>query len=111
MIAQQIIILSSCLILSNAATGDVNYSDQNNLITAYDFYLSGNKFCHDGKYHEAILAFIKSAELDPDYYYTHINHGLALAKTRQFEKAIQKFTLCIKKKWGFLQIVLFLAPS
>ena len=100
MIAQQIIILSSCLILSNIATGDVNYSDQNDLITAYDFYLSGNKFCHDGKYDKAIGAFIKSVELDPDYYYARINHGVALAGTRQFKKAIQEFSLCISKKWG-----------
>jgi hypothetical protein len=99
-ITTQIFILSSCLLLSGSAIGKENSTDPNNLKTAHDFYLSGNKFCHDGNYHEAILAFIKSAELDPDYYYTHINHGLALAKTRQFKKAIQKFTLCIGKKWG-----------
>jgi hypothetical protein len=62
--------------------------------------LSGNKFCHDGKYDKAIGAFIKSAELDPDYYYARINLGVALARTRQFKNAIQQFTLCISKKWG-----------
>jgi tetratricopeptide (TPR) repeat protein len=96
----RILILSSCLLISNSAVGNVNSADQNNLKTAHDFYLSGNKFCRDGEYDKAIPAFIKSAELDPDYYYTHINLGLALAKTRQFDKAIRKFTLCISKKWG-----------
>jgi tetratricopeptide (TPR) repeat protein len=98
--ALRILILSSCLILSNSAFGNANSADQNNLKTAHDFYLSGNKSCHDGKYEKAIPSFIKSAELDPDYYYTHINHGVAMARTRQFRKAIQKFTLCINKKWG-----------
>lgn len=100
MIALRILILSSCLLLSNSAIGNANSADQNNLKTAHDFYLSGNKFCHDGKYEKAIHTFIKSAELDPDYYYTHINLGVALARTRQFKKAIQEFTLCISKKWG-----------
>ena len=100
MIALRILIVSSCLLLSNSAIGNENSADQNNLKTAHDFYLSGNKFCHDGKYEKAIPAFIKSTELDPDYYYSHINLGLALARTRQFKKAIQKFTLCINKKWG-----------
>lgn len=92
MIALRILILSSCLLLSNIAIGNANSADHNNLKTAYDFYLSGNKFCHDGKYQKAIHTFIKSAELDPDYYYTHINLGVALARTRQFKKAIQEFT-------------------
>jgi len=100
MIALRILILSSCLLLSKNAIGNVNSVDHNNLKTAHDFYLSGNKFCHDGKYEKAIPTFIKSAELDPDYYYTHINLGVALARTRQFKKAIQEFTLCISKKWG-----------
>ena len=100
MIALQVLILSSCLLLSNSAVGNANSAAQNNLKTAHDFYLSGNKFCHDGKYEKAIPAFIKSTELDPDYYYSHINLGLSLARTRQFKKAIAEFTLCINKKWG-----------
>jgi len=99
-ITTRILILSSCLLLSSSAIGKENSADPNNLKTAHDYYLSGNKFCHDGKYEQAIPAFIKSAELDPDYYYTHINLGLTLAKTRQYKKAIQKFSLCISKKWG-----------
>ena len=100
MIVLRILILSSCLLLSNSAVGNANSADQDNLKTAHDFYLRGNKFCHDGKYDKAISTFIKSAELDPDYYYAHINLGVALARTRQFEKAIQKFTLCISREWG-----------
>jgi len=100
MIALRILILSSCFLLSNSAISNTNSADRNNLKTAHDFYLSGNKLCHEGKYEKAIPAFIKSAELDPDYYYTHVNLGVALARTRQFQKAIQKFTLCISKKWG-----------
>ncbi|MHC4323891.1 MAG: hypothetical protein ACYSUX_06430 [Planctomycetota bacterium] len=100
MLALRILILSSCLLLSNGATGNASSADQNNLNTAYDFYLSGNKFCHEGNYDKAIPTFIKSVELDPDYYYARINLGVALARTRQFKKAIQEFTLCISKKWG-----------
>ncbi|MFC1781414.1 hypothetical protein ACFLZ8_04065 [Planctomycetota bacterium] len=62
--------------------------------------MNGNKFCYDGEYDKAIPTFIKSVELDADYYYTHINLGVALAMTRQFKKSIQEFTLCISKKWG-----------
>jgi len=100
MITLRILILSFCLFLSNSAIGNANSEEQNNLKTAHDFYLSGNKFCHDAKYEKAIPAFVKSTELDSDYYYTHINLGVALARTRQFKKAIQEFTLCISKKWG-----------
>ncbi len=100
MIVLRIFILLSCLLLSNIAIGNANSVDQNNLKTAFDFYLSGNKFYHDGRYDKAISAFIKSTELDPDYYYAHINLGAALARTRQFKKAIEEFTLCISKKWG-----------
>ena len=100
MIALRILILLSCLLLSNIAIGNANSSAQNNLRTAYNFYLSGNKLCHDNKYDKAIGAFIKSTKLDPDYYYARINLGVALARTRQFKKAIQEFTLCISKKWG-----------
>jgi tetratricopeptide (TPR) repeat protein len=100
MIALRILILSSCFLFSNSTIGNTNSADQNNLKTAHDFYLSGNKLCHEDKYEKAIPTFIKSAELDPDYYYTHINLGVALARTRQFKKAIQRFTLCISKEWG-----------
>jgi tetratricopeptide (TPR) repeat protein len=100
MIALRILILSSCLLLSNSAFAKANPAEQNNPKTAHDFYLSGNKFCLEGKYEKAIPTFIKSAELDPDYYYTHINLGVALAGTGQLKKAIEKFTLCINKKWG-----------
>ncbi|MHC4206681.1 MAG: tetratricopeptide repeat protein [Planctomycetota bacterium] len=100
MIVLRNFILSSCLLLSNIAIGNANSADQNNLKTAHDFYLSGNKFCHDGKYDKAISALLKSTQLDPDYYYARINLGVALARTRQFKKAIGEFTLCISKKWG-----------
>lgn len=100
MITLRLLVLSSCLLLSNITIANGNSADQNTLKTAHDFYLSGNRFYLDGKYDEAIPAFIKSTELDPDYYYAHINLGVALAKTRQFRKAIQEFTMCISKKWG-----------
>lgn len=99
-ITLRILILSFCILLPKLANGNENSVVQNNPETAYDFYLIGNKFCHEGDYDKAIPVFIKSAELDPDYYYTHINLGVALARTRQLDKAIQKFTLCINKKWG-----------
>jgi tetratricopeptide (TPR) repeat protein len=80
--------------------GNASSTDQNNLKTAHDFYLGGNRFCHHGKYDKAIPAFNKSVEFDPDYYYARVNLGVALARTRQFKKAIQEFTLCVNRKWG-----------
>ncbi len=100
MIALRILILSFCLLLSNSAIGSANSAGQSNRETAHDFYLSGNTFCHEGKYDRAIPTFTKSTELDPDYYYARINLGVALAETAQFKKAIEEFTLCISKKWG-----------
>jgi len=100
MIALRIVILSSCLVLSIGAVGHANSADQSNLETAHDFYLKGNTFCHAGQYDKAIPTFVKSTELDPDYYYARINLGVALAKTGQFKKANEQFTWCIGKKWG-----------
>ena len=68
--------------------------------TAYDFYLSGNRFYHDGKYDEAVSAFQKSVQLDQDYYYARVNLGVALARCRDMEQAIRQFTFCIDQKWG-----------
>ena len=62
LISIRIFILSSCLLITNSAVGNVNSSDQNNLKMAHDFYLSGNKFCHDGEYDKAIQAFIKKED-------------------------------------------------
>ena len=74
--------------------------EQKKPVTAYDFYLSGNRFYHSGKYTEAISAFKKSIQLDPDYYYARVNLGVAMAQLRDFKQAAQQFTFCINEKWG-----------
>ncbi len=100
MSALRILILSSCFLLSNSVIGSANPAGQSHRETAHDFYLKGNAFCHEGKYDKAILALVRSIELDPDYYYARINLGVALAETGRFEKAIEQFSWCISKKWG-----------
>lgn len=74
--------------------------EQKETVTAYDFYLNGNRFYHSGKYTEAISAFKKSIQLDPDYYYARVNLGAAMAQIRDFKQAVQQFTFCINEKWG-----------
>jgi tetratricopeptide (TPR) repeat protein len=73
---------------------------EKNSETAYDFYLSGNRFYHDGKYDEAISAFQKSVQLNPDYYYARMNLGVALAQCQDMEQAVRQFTFCIDQKCG-----------
>lgn len=68
--------------------------------TAYDFYVDGNRLYHDGKVDEAIKAFEQSLELEPAYYFARNNLGVALAKNRDFKRALHQFTDCIEKKWG-----------
>lgn len=98
--ASQIFVLSSFFLLINCAILNASSIEENNPKTAHDFYLSGNTSCHNKDYSKAIAAFRKSVELDPDYFYARINLGVALAKTQEFEKAIEKFSFCIGKKWG-----------
>jgi tetratricopeptide (TPR) repeat protein len=100
MISIRIYVLSFCLLLLLCVTVNATSANKNNPKTAYDFYLSGTGFYHDGRYDRAITVLGKSVELDPDYYYARINLGIALAKTRQFRKAAQEFTFCIDRKWG-----------
>jgi len=92
--------LSFYLLLINCVILNASSIEENNPKTAYDFYLSGNTSYHNADYAKAITAFRKSVELDPDYFYAHINLGVALAETQEFKKAIEKFTFCIDKKWG-----------
>jgi hypothetical protein len=49
MIAIRIPILPFCILLLNCVIGNASSTDQNNLKTAHDFYLGGNRFCHHGK--------------------------------------------------------------
>jgi tetratricopeptide (TPR) repeat protein len=83
-----------CTVFHAASTGEDGTK------TAYDFYLSGNRFYHNGKYDEAILAFQKSVQLDPDYYYARVNLGVALARRQDRREAVRQFTFCIDHKWG-----------
>ena len=94
----QVLIVLFCLFeltaLSAASQKEANEK------TAYDFYLSGNRFYHDGKYDEAIRTFERSIQLDPDYYYARINLGVAMAKNREFRQAVRQFTFCIDEEYG-----------
>jgi len=98
--ALQIFISFFFPLLFNCAILNAGSMEKNNQKTAYDFYLHGNASYHNGQYGKAITAFRKSVELDPNYYYAHINLGVALVKAQEFNEAIQKFTFCINKKWG-----------
>lgn len=95
-----VLIIFHCLFVFEIATLGAPSTAKTNAKTAYDFYLSGNGLYHNGKYDEAIHAFEKSIQLDPDYYFARVNLGVAMAKKRQFGQAVQQFTFCIDEKWG-----------
>lgn len=84
----------------NAAALGAGSIEQDDRKTEYDFYRSGNASYHRGDCDKAISAFRKSVELNPDYYYAHVNLGVALARTQRFEAAIQEFTFCIDGEYG-----------
>ncbi len=94
-----VFILSSFLLFNCAilCAGSAGKDDQR---TAFDFCLSGNAHYHGGQYDQAIAALRESIRLGPDYYYAHVNLGVALTKNRKFAEAIETFTFCINKKWG-----------
>jgi len=94
-----LIAILSLFVFDSATLGAAS-KDKRNPKTAYDFYLSGNSLYGNGKYDEAIHAFEKSVQLNPDYYYARVNLGAALAKNQEFKEAIQEFTFCIDRKWG-----------
>ena len=96
----KICILSIFLLLPSCSTVGTASSAQRDPKTEYDYYLNGNAYFRDGRYDKAVAAFEKSLELNPKYYFARVNLGVALAKTGQFDKAVQHFTFCISKKWG-----------
>ena len=94
------ILALSCFLLFNCPILWAGADEQDDQRAAYDYYLSGNVCYHSGQYDQAIAALRESVRLDPDYYYAHVNLGVALAKNQKFTEAIETFTLCIDKKWG-----------
>ena len=96
----QVLISLFCLFVSGMATCDAASAGETNAKTAYDFYVSGNRLYHENKYDEAIDAFEKSVQRDPDFYFSRVNLGVAMAKKRQFRQAVQQFTFCIDEKYG-----------
>ena len=95
-----VLLLFASLLMLNGPVAGAGSTGEAYPKTEYDFYLSGNASFHRADYGEAISAFKKSVELNPDYYYAHVNLGVALARTQRFEAAIQEFTLCIDGKYG-----------
>lgn len=91
----QIIILFFCLLASETIHAGAASTE-----TAYDFYVSGNRLYHEGKFGEAIQAFEQCVRLEPGYYFARNNLGVALAKKQDFKRALQQFSVCIDKKWG-----------
>jgi tetratricopeptide (TPR) repeat protein len=91
----QIIILFFCLLALETIHAGAASTE-----TAYDFYVSGNRLYHEGKFDEAIQAFEQCIRLEPGYYFARNNLGAAMAKNRDFEQALQQFSVCIGKKWG-----------
>ncbi len=64
--------------------------------SAKDWFERGNIFRNEGAYQEAVEAYEKSAELNPNYWVVYQNLGLAYQKLRNFEKAVEAFQKGLK---------------
>ncbi|MEG5001836.1 tetratricopeptide repeat protein, partial [Microcoleus sp. B4-D4] len=67
-------------------------------VTEFD---KGNQLLQEGKLEDAIAAFRRAIELDPDISWSYHNLGEALAKLGQFEEAIADFRRAIELKPDF----------
>jgi len=81
-------LLIGCLILFSADLVLANSSK--------DWFERGNAFQNEGAYQNAIEAYEKSAELNPNYWVVYQNLGLAYQKLRNFEKALEAFQKALK---------------
>lgn len=61
-----------------------------------DWFERGNAFQNEGAYQDAVEAYEKSAELDPNYWVVYQNLGLAYQKLRNFKKAAEAFQKALK---------------
>jgi tetratricopeptide (TPR) repeat protein len=61
-----------------------------------DWFERGNAFQNEGAYQDAVEAYEKSAELNPNYWVVYQNLGLAYQKLRNFEKASEAFQKALK---------------
>jgi len=78
----------SCLIIFSANLVLANSSK--------DWFERGNAFQDEGAYQDAVEAYEKSAELNPNYWVVFQNLGLAYQKLRNFEKASEAFQKALK---------------
>lgn len=67
-------------------------------VTEWD---KGNQFLQEGKLEDAIAAYRRAIELNPDYSWSHHNLGESLAKVCQFEEATAAFRRAIELKPDF----------
>ena len=51
----------------------------------------GMNYCYARRYDEAIAQLRKTLEMDPGYYYAHVNLGQVLAGKRAFDEAISEY--------------------
>jgi tetratricopeptide (TPR) repeat protein len=66
--------------------------------TAEEYFLEGNQDYQKGKFEEAIEAYKKAIEVEPDSYGAYNNMGSAYAELGKFEKAIKVCKKAIKIK-------------
>lgn len=65
-------------------------------LSAQDYYDQGRDFNASEKYNEAIAAYDKAIELDPDYAHAWNSRGISLRKLERYEEAIASYDKTIK---------------
>jgi tetratricopeptide (TPR) repeat protein len=66
-------------------------SDESTLKTSKEFYRQGNKFYGQRKYAQAIDAYTKAIENNPNDFGLYNNRGIAYHATEEYEKAIADY--------------------
>ena len=60
-------------------------------LSAKDYYDQGRELRDSGKHEEALQAFIKATEIDPDYVFAWVSKGISLADLERYEEAIASY--------------------
>ena len=72
------------------------FSQGKQLISAATYFYLGNENYLMRLYQEAVVAYDKAIQLQPDFAYAHVNRGLAKEKLGQHESAIIDYSSAIK---------------
>jgi len=79
----------------------IKYSDIDGIKTATNLNSRAQMLASQGRYAEAIEAYLEALEQFPDYAVAHYNLGLAYQSSKKFREAIASFTRAIEMKPDF----------